>query len=111
MEQNNLTLGISGFTYADLYDANRLKNLLDVFDASIKKHDAELYNKFFDYRQNQGVGLTPEEVSELLVNMGPYVGQFVAKLFNVTDQHQTQAIKIKDEIDTNFTYKNEVVEK
>jgi NADPH-dependent glutamate synthase beta subunit-like oxidoreductase/NAD(P)H-flavin reductase len=85
--------------------------LLDVFDASIKKHDAELYNKFSDYRQNQGVGLTPEEVSELLVNMGPYVGQFVAKLFNVTDQHQTQAIKIKDEIDTIFTYKNEVVEK
>ena len=111
MEQNNLTLGISGFTYADLYDANRLKNLLDVFDASIKKHDAELYNKFSDYRQNQGVGLTPEEVSELLVSMGPYVGQFVAKLFNVTDQHQTQAIKIKDEIDTIFTYKNEVVEK
>lgn len=111
MEQNNLTLGISGFTYADLYDANRLKNLLDVFDASIKKHDAELYQKFSDYRQNQGVGLTPEEVSELLVNMGPYVGQFVAKLFNVTDQHQTQAIKIKDEIDTIFTYKNEVVEK
>ncbi len=111
MEQNNLTLGISGFTYADLYDVNRLKNLLDVFDASIKKHDAELYNKFSDYRQNQGVGLTPEEVSELLVSMGPYVGQFVAKLFNVTDQHQTQAIKIKDEIDTIFTYKNEVVEK
>jgi len=83
MEQNNLTLGIPSFTYADLYDANRLKDLLDVFDASIKKHDAELFNKFADYRQNQGEGLAPEEVSELLVNMGPYVGQFVAKLFNV----------------------------
>ncbi len=111
MEQNNLTLGIPSFTYADLYDANRLKDLLDVFDASIKKHDAELFNKFADYRQNQGEGLAPEEVSELLVNMGPYVGQFVAKLFNVTDQHQSQAVKIKDEIDTIFTYKNEVVEK
>ena len=111
MEQNNLTLGIPSFTYADLYDANRLKDLLDVFDASIKKHDAELFNKFADYRQNQGEGLAPEEVSELLVNMGPYVGQFVAKLFNLTDQHQSQANKIKDEIDTIFTYKNEVVEK
>ena len=111
MEQNNLTLGIPSFTYADLYDANRLKDLLDVFDASIKKHDAELFNKFADYRQNQGEGLAPEEVSELLVNMGPYVGQFVAKLFNVTDQHQSQAVKIKDEIETIFTYKNEVVEK
>ena len=42
MEQNNLTLGISSFTYADLYDADRLKDLLDVFDASIKTHDVEL---------------------------------------------------------------------
>ena len=111
MEQNNLILGIPTFTYADLYDANRLKDLLDVFDESIKKHDVELYDKFSAYRQNQGEGLKPEEVSELLVTMGPYVGQFVAKLFNVSTQHQDQADKIKDEIDTIFTFKNEVVEK
>ena len=111
MEQNNLILGIPTFTYADLYDANRLKDLLDVFDESIKKHDVELYDKFSAYRQNQGEGLKPEEVSELLVTMGPYVGQFVAKLFIVSTEHQTQADKIKDEIDTIFTFKNEVVEK
>ena len=111
MEQNNLILGIPSFTYADLYDAARLKDLMDVFDASIKKHDIELYDKFSTYRQSQGDGLKPEEISELLVAMGPYVGQFVAKLFNVTPQHQAQAEKIKDEIDTIFTFKNEVVEK
>ena len=111
MEQNNLILGIPTFTYADLYDATRLKDLLDVFDASIKKHDAELFDKFSAYRQSQGEGLKPEDISELLVTMGPYVGQFVAKLFNVTPQHQAQAEKIKDEIDTIFTFKNEVVEK
>jgi len=43
--------------------------------------------------------------------MGPYVGQFVAKLFNVSTEHQAQTDKIKDEIDTIFTFKNEVVEK
>ena len=111
MEQNNLILGIPTFTYADLYDANRLKDLLDVFDESIKKHDVELYDKFSAYRQNQGEGLKPEAISELLVSMGPYVGQFVAKLFNVSTQHQDQADKIKDEINTIFTFKNEVVEK
>ena len=110
MEQNNLTLGIPGFTYADLYDAERLKDLLDVFDVSVKHHDVELYDKFAAYRQNQGRGLKPEELSDLLVNTGPYVGQFVAKLFNV-QQHQAQSVKIKDEIDTIFTYKNEVIEK
>ncbi|MDD5460342.1 MAG: pyridine nucleotide-disulfide oxidoreductase [Methylococcales bacterium] len=111
MRQNNLTLGIPDFSYADLYDASRLKDLLDVFDASVKYHDVELYDKFAAYRQNQGEGLKPEEISDLLVNMGPYVGQFVAKLFNVSEQHQAQSVKIRDEIDTIFTYKNEVVEK
>ncbi len=111
MDQNNLVLGIPGFTYADLYNAARLKDLLDVFDASVKHHDVELFDKFTTYRQNQGEGLKPEEISELLVSMGPYVGQFVAKLFNVSEQHQAQGVKIKDEIDTIFTFKNEVVEK
>ena len=111
MEQNNLILGIPTFTYADLYDATRLKDLMDVFDESIKKHDVDLFDKFSSYRQNQGEGLKAEEISELLVEMGPYVGQFVAKLFNVSTQHQAQADNIKDEIDTIFTFKNEVVEK
>ncbi len=111
MQQKTLTLGIPDFTYADLYDATRLKDLLDVFDASVKRHDVELYHKFSAYRLSQGVDLKPEEVSDLLVNMGPYVGKFVAKLFNVTEQHDAQATNIKDEIDSVFTFKNEVVEK
>jgi len=111
MQQQTLTLGIPDFTYADLYNANRLKDLLDVFDATVKRHDQELYNKFSAYRESQGADLKPEEVSDLLVNMGPYVGKFVAKLFNVTEQHDNQAVNIKDEIDSIFTYKNEVVEK
>jgi len=111
MEQHNLTLGIPGFNYPDLYDSARLKDLLDVFDASVERHDSALHNEFKAYRENQGAGLSAEAVSDLLVRMGPYVGQFVAKLFNVTEQHQAQAVKIKDELDTIFTYKNEVVEK
>ncbi|MCX7097118.1 MAG: pyridine nucleotide-disulfide oxidoreductase [Methylococcales bacterium] len=111
MEQNNLTLGIPSFTYADLYNSSRLQDLLAVFDDSVKHHDAELYEKFSTYRDTKGVGITPEEQSEIVVQMAPFVGQFVAKLFNITEQHQAQGNKIKDEIDTIFTYKNEVVEK
>jgi len=111
MEQHNLTLGIPGFNYSDLYDSARLKDLLDVFDASVERHDSALHNEFKAYRENQGAGLSAEAVSDLLVRMGPYVGQFVATLFNVTEQHQAQGARIKDELDTIFTYKNEVVEK
>ena len=111
MEQNNLILGIPGFNYPDLYDSARLKDLLDVFDASVDRHDPQLHSEFKAYRQNQGKGLSPEAISDLLVRMGPYVGQFVAKIFNISDQHQAQGAKIKDEFDSIFTYKNEVVDK
>ena len=111
MNQTKLILGIPGFTYADLYDAARLQELSAVFDASVQKHDADLFARFADYREQQGEGLTPEEQSELLVAMGPFVGQFVAQLFNVSAEHDEQKANIADEISTVFTYKNEVVEK
>jgi NADPH-dependent glutamate synthase beta subunit-like oxidoreductase/NAD(P)H-flavin reductase len=109
MAQNNLTLGIANFTYADLYDANRLNDLAVVFDESVKYHDADLFQRFADYRS--GAPLAPEQISQVLVDVAPYLGKFVAKLFNVTEQHQAQASYIQDEIETIFTYKNEVVEK
>ncbi|MGZ5008343.1 MAG: pyridine nucleotide-disulfide oxidoreductase [Methylobacter sp.] len=111
MDQHNLTLGIPGFNYSDLYDSARLKDLLDVFDTSVERHDSQLHSEFTAYRESQGVGMSPEAVSDLLVRMGPYVGQFVAKLFDISEQHQAQATKIKDEMDSIFTYKNEVVDK
>ncbi|MGR8951419.1 MAG: FAD-dependent oxidoreductase [Gammaproteobacteria bacterium] len=111
MDQNDFTLGIPGFAYPDLYDAARLNDLLDVFDASVKRHDAELFSQFAAYRQCQGEGMAPAAISDVLVKMGPYVGRFVAKLFGVEEQHQAQAAQIREEFDTIFTYKNEVVAK
>jgi NAD(P)H-flavin reductase/NADPH-dependent glutamate synthase beta subunit-like oxidoreductase len=111
MTQHTLTLGIANFTYADLYDAARLKDLSAVFDESVHYHDADLYQRFAAYQQTQGADLTPEQLSQLLVDVAPYLGKFVAKLFNITEQHQAQSRAITDEIDTIFTYKNEVVEK
>ena len=111
MSENNITLGIPNFEYKDLYTPERLKDLLDVFDSFVKDNDSELYENFAEYRQNQGEGMKAQDISELLVQMGPFVGQFVAKIFNVTDDHQSQSTGIKDEIETVFTYKSEIVAK
>ena len=111
MAQNTFKPGIPGFTYADLYNSARLKDLLDVFDTTVEQQNPELFAAFQDYRLTQGAGLEPVEISDLLVRMGPYVGQFVARLFNITEQQQAQTIKIKDEFDTIYAYKHEVVEK
>ena len=111
MQANDFTLGIADFTYADLYQPARLNDLLGVFDASVKQHDSAVFEQYAAFREAQGEGYTPEQLSEILVTMGPYVGKFVAQLFNVSEQHQAQAEHITSEIDTIFTYKNEVVAK
>lgn len=111
LQPDNLTLGIPGFAYADLYDPKRLKDLLAVFDASVQQHDPDLYTAFAVYRENQGEEMAPGEISDLLVRMAPHVGQFVARLFNVTAQHKDQEARIKKDFDSIFTYKKNIVDK
>jgi len=109
MTHDTFPLGISSFTYADLYNSARLKDLLAVFDSSVQHHDADLYHEFSAYRASQGQGIAPEKISDLLVRMSPYLGQFLATLFNVSDERHAQMQKIQDEFATIFTYKNEMV--
>jgi NADPH-dependent glutamate synthase beta subunit-like oxidoreductase/NAD(P)H-flavin reductase len=113
MTQTNtrLTLGIPGFEYQDLYDSGKLSQLLTAFDASVQQQNAELFAQFAAYRQNSGSEMKPEEVSELLVRVAPYVGQFLAKLFQVEPQHAEQASAIRHQFETVFVYRNEVVAK
>ncbi|MDD2864641.1 MAG: pyridine nucleotide-disulfide oxidoreductase [Methylococcales bacterium] len=111
MTQKNLSLGIAGFNYADLYNTNRLNDLLTTFDESLKYHDADLFDSYLSYRNTKGADLSPEQQSQLLVQVAPYVGKFVAKLFNVETEHQAQKSRIQEELETIFTFKNEVVEK
>ena len=104
-----LTLGIPGFEYKDLYDAKRLNDLLTVFDESVQKHDPALFAEIAAYRACGGEGMKPEDISELLVRTAPLVGTFVAKLFNVSDVRDQQIDHIRGEFDAVFTYRTEIV--
>ncbi|WP_198246556.1 pyridine nucleotide-disulfide oxidoreductase [methane-oxidizing endosymbiont of Gigantopelta aegis] len=108
---SNITLGLPGFSYSDLYQPEKLELLLKVFDDSVKRHDSALFSRYLDYRETQGKHLKPEEISDILVEMGPYVGQFVAKLFNVEQAHQNQADIIRHDIETVFFFRQQVVSK
>ena len=44
-----LTLGISGFEYKDLYDAKRLNDLMAVFDQSVQQHNPALFEEIVSY--------------------------------------------------------------
>ncbi|MGR9116403.1 MAG: pyridine nucleotide-disulfide oxidoreductase [Gammaproteobacteria bacterium] len=113
-QENNdtsLTLGIPGFEYADLYDPGRLSELLAVFDRSVQHQDSRLFGEFERYRSCQGEGMNPVEISELLVKMAPLVGKFVAHLFNVDAIRTQQIDRIRQEFNSVFYYRNEIVAK
>ncbi|MGQ0658131.1 MAG: pyridine nucleotide-disulfide oxidoreductase [Chromatiales bacterium] len=106
-----LTLGIAGFSYPDLYQPARLAQLLSVFDATVRALDPALFAAFEAYRACQGVGMKPEAVSELLVRMAPHAGAFLARLFNVETERAAQMTAIRDEMNSIFVYRAEVVMK
>ena len=107
----DLTLGFPNLTYADLYNPEKLKELLQVFDDSVKAHDKDLFTRYSEYRDSQGKDLKPEEISEILVEMGPYVGTFVAKLFNVEKERASKQQSISREFDSVFYFRQEIVTK
>ena len=106
-----LELGLEGFNYADLYNPNRLNDLTIAFDRDVKSKNPELFQAFADYRTSQGEGLAPEVISDLLVQMAPFVAGFVAKLFKVDTLRDAQKASVSAQFDTIFGFKSEIVAK
>ncbi len=106
-----LTLGIPGFSYTDLYDPARLQDLSECFDQQLATDSPELFAEFEHYREAQGDGLKPEEVSDLLVRLAPKLGGFVARLFGVEAERDAQAAMIQADFATVFAFRNEIVAK
>jgi NADPH-dependent glutamate synthase beta subunit-like oxidoreductase/NAD(P)H-flavin reductase len=81
-----LVLGLSGFTYADLYEPAGLRRLHDSFLAYFEKRDAEAFGKFEAYRVCAGSGFGPKETSEALLAAAPHLSAFVGELFGVSQE-------------------------
>jgi NAD(P)H-flavin reductase/NADPH-dependent glutamate synthase beta subunit-like oxidoreductase len=81
----SMPLGIGGFTYADLYDPTRLRDLYDVFCGQAAERDPVLWKEWEAYRANPDAPRSPIERSDLIVRMAPHVSRFVAALFGVTE--------------------------
>lgn len=107
----NFPLGIDGYSYADLHQPERLRDLHHTFVHWVRQIDSDLLKAFEDYRSCQGEGMAAPEISDLLVRMAPHVGKFISLLFQVEQEHTTQAEMIQEEIDSVFTYRREIINK
>ncbi len=87
--ERDFPLGIPGFSWADLHDPVRLRALLEVFDGELAEADRELMDRLAAGRANPDT-LPPEELSALLVALGPQVSVFVARLFGIENHRAAQ---------------------
>ena len=106
---SDLPLGITGFTYADLHQPSRLRDLHKVYENFVQQSDPALFSEFQNYRQCQGQGMEAKTVSDLLVRMAPYVGRFITRLFRIEDTIKTQTATIQADVDTVFCFRSEIV--
>ena len=91
-----MALGIEGFRYPDLFAPARLRDLYDVFCTELKGRAPDVFASYEAYRTSQGAGLTPEQVSAVLLAVTPFVSAFVGRLFGVEKELTTLANEVKD---------------
>ncbi|MGD0678284.1 MAG: pyridine nucleotide-disulfide oxidoreductase, partial [Polyangiaceae bacterium] len=78
-----LRLGVVGFTYPDLYDPAKLRELLETFDRWFSVEAPLHHERFAAYRSSKGLGMPAVERSDALLAAAPYVGRFIGGLFAV----------------------------
>src|SRR5262245_35683106 len=78
-------LGVSGYTFADLHDSERLASLYERFCEEVQAPDPVFWTKGDAYRKDPDAPRPPLELSSLIVSMAPYVSRFIARLFSIGD--------------------------
>ncbi|HYE37486.1 pyridine nucleotide-disulfide oxidoreductase [Methylocaldum sp.] len=109
--RRDFTLGIPGFSYRDLYDPMRLKELSEVFDRTLEAEDPEAYRTYNICRTDKDEKLPPAEMANALLRVAPHLGRFVARLFNVEEEREAQRGAAAREFESVFTFKNTVVKR
>src|SRR2546421_8779257 len=80
----NFELGIEGFTFADLFDAVKLRELAEKFYAEVEKREPLLSAALNKYIAARGQGFERRAESKILTDAAPHLSNFIARLFKIT---------------------------
>ncbi len=97
---NNFDLGIEGFTFADLFDAEKLRDLAETFYAEIAAKDGVVHSALTKYIASRGAGYERKVESKILTDSAPYLSDFIARLFNIQRERNNleQSILIQNPV-------------
>lgn len=100
----DLELGVVGFTYADLYRPERLRDLAEAFYGELKRSDAALHERLMEYVRTRGAAFKGKAESELLIAAAPHLSRFIARLFRIEEERRAQIEAVRRE-DPVFAFK------
>ncbi len=105
VSMSRLRLGIPGFSYSDLHDPARLSALLTVFDTELEHEHPALYVRYRAYHDSVGAGLSPTELSALLVELAVSVAAFLGRLFGISRELADSRARILQEMQTVYGFR------
>jgi len=76
-------LGVSGYSFDDLHDPERLSSLYERFCEQVGADDPALWREWDAYRRSPDAPRPPVALSNLLIAMAAHVSAFVKRLFDV----------------------------
>ncbi|MCW5960142.1 MAG: FAD-dependent oxidoreductase [Pyrinomonadaceae bacterium] len=91
----DIELGVPGFQYSDLYDAVRLKDLAEKFYDEVSTFDPVLHEALTRYIDAGGKNFEPKVESQILTDAAPYLSDFIARLFKITNERAEIEKEIK----------------
>jgi NADPH-dependent glutamate synthase beta subunit-like oxidoreductase/NAD(P)H-flavin reductase len=97
-------LGIVGYKYSDLYDAQKLRELAEKFYDDVKEKNPLLYDALTKYIESHGKGFEARVESNILTDSAPYLSDFVARMFGVNRERE-QLQRVITEQDPIWKYK------
>ena len=103
-----LILGVPGFTHADLYRPERLRDLHDVFLREVGDADPDLLQRWDAYRADPAAPRPASEVSLLYVRMAPHLSRFLARMFGIEADARALAAATAEQ-DVLFRFKADFV--
>ena len=99
-----------GYKYGDLYNRDRLEDLLNDFHKYYKGKDSEKYEKYKKYFDSKGKDFEKLEVSSILIDSAPILSDFLGELFMVQAHLDKYLYDAKYEQEV-LTFKKEFVQK
>ncbi len=96
----DMKLGIPGFRYSDLFDAEKLRDLALKFYAEVESSDPVLGEALNKYIAAHGIGFEKRVESKIITDTAPYLSEFIGRLFNISSERTElqQTIIIQDPI-------------